>query len=68
MIDSIEIIGIGTCKDSGSMHLKETAQNSFYQVVSKPKITTKYFCLTEGNMVSAAEMGFRSIGAILRSF
>ena len=68
MIDSIEIIAIGTCKDNGSMHLKEAAQNSFYHITSKPKITTKCFCLKEEDMLYAAEMGFRSIGAIYKSF
>lgn len=67
-INKIEIIGIGTCKDSGSKSSKETAIEWFYEATDKPDITTKYFCLTEENFINAAEIGFRSIGAISRNY
>lgn len=68
MISDIDIIGIGTCKDNGSKVAKETALNVFYKVVSKHRVMTKYFCLTEESFMDAAEVGFRSIGAIFRNY
>lgn len=67
-IDKIEVIGIGTCKDNCSITSKEKGIDCFCQILNKPNITTKYFCLTEETFMDAAEIGFRSIGAILRNY
>lgn len=67
-IDKINIIGIGTCRDNGSVTSKEEALNSFYKVASKIKVTTKYFCLSEEYFKEVAEFGFHSIGFIPRTF
>lgn len=68
MISDIEIIGIGTCKDNGSKVSKDEALDAFYKVASKHRVMTKYFCLTEESFMDAAEVGFRSIGAIFRNY
>lgn len=68
MINEIEIIGIGTCKDNGSKTSKEDALNAFYRAVSLSHVSSKYFCLTEENFIEAAEIGFHSIGAIFRNY
>ena len=67
-INQIEIIGIGTCKDNCSVVSKEEGIESFCNVAKKLNITTKYFCITEESFVSAAEIGFHSIGAISRNY
>lgn len=66
-INSVEVIGIGTCKDNGSKTTKDTAIERFYWLSNKSYVSTKYFCLTENNFLDTAEMGFRSIGAIIRN-
>lgn len=66
-IDTVDVIGIGTCKDNGSKISKEQGIERFYWVANRPNIITKYFCLTEENFADAAEIGFHSIGAILRN-
>lgn len=68
MINNIEIIGIGTCRDNASLISKEEGVESFSRVISKAKITTKYYALTDEFFVETAEIGFRSIGAISRSY
>ena len=68
LIDQIEIIGIGTCKNDGSKATKDFGIGCFSRVLSKPKMVTKYFCLTDENVVRAAEVGFHSIGSILRNY
>lgn len=68
IIKSIDVIGIGTCKDSCSETSKEVGIDSFGKVISKSSVTTKYFCLTEDTFMNAAEIGFRSIGAIIRNY
>lgn len=67
-ITNIEIIGIGTCKDDCSKVKKEEGIACFCKVLSKPKVTTKYFCLTDESFIEAAEIGFHSIGAIFRNY
>ena len=67
-ISKIEIIGIGTCKDGCSRVSKEVAIDCFVKVNSTPKVTTKYFCLTEESFINAAEIGFHSIGSISRNY
>lgn len=67
-INSIEILGIGTCKDNGSKCTKSIAAENFSRVAKKFGIITKYFCLTEESLVLAAEMGFRSIGSISKTY
>lgn len=64
----IEVLGIGSCKDNGSTTSKETAQEYLYRISNKSAITTKYFCFTEETFINAAEIGFRSIGAISRNY
>ena len=63
-VNEIEIIGIGTCKDNCSKNPKSVGINCFCDIAKKPKIVTKYFCLTEDSFLEAAEIGFHSIGAI----
>lgn len=67
-IDSIEIIGIGTCTDNASKASKEDALSSFFEISRKQKVATKYYCLTDEYFLNAAEIGFRSIGSILRNY
>lgn len=67
-ISDFEVIGIGTCKDTCSKASKEFATEKFCEMVRQPKVVTKYFCLTEENFNSAAEIGFRSIGAIFKKY
>ena len=66
-IDTVEVIGIGTCRDFGSTKTKEFGAERFYWTAKRTNVTTKYFCLTEENFKDAAEIGFHSIGAILRN-
>lgn len=63
-INSIEILGIGTCKDVGSTHSKVEAISAFDEIIKDSTVTTKYFCLTEDGFKEAAEFGFKSIGSI----
>ena len=67
-IEEIEIVGIGKCIDNCSTVPKDVALDCFYNTISKDEITNKYFCLTEESFVEAAATGFRSIGAIYRSY
>lgn len=68
LIKNIEIIGIGTCKDNHSKVSKEIGIDCFTTATSKPDIVTKYFCITDDNFINAAEIGFRSIGAISKKY
>lgn len=67
-VSNIEIIGIGTCTDTCSKSSKEVGIDCFCKVASKFKVVTKCFCLTEENFIDAAEIGFHSIGAIIRNY
>lgn len=67
-VSNIDIIGVGTCKDNCSKVSKEIGINCFYNVVNKPDVVTKYYCLTDTAFINAAEVGFRSIGAISRNY
>lgn len=67
-IDSIEIIGVGTCTDNCSISDKEKSIQDFNLAISNDKVKTKYFCLTEKNLINAAELGFHSIIAIDRKY
>ncbi len=67
-IDSIDVIGIGTCTDNCSSTSKEDAINKFYLMSLKPKVVTKYYCLTDEYFIGAAEIGFHSIGAISKAY
>ncbi len=67
-VGAIEIIGVGTCKDNYSKVSKETGINCFYNAINKPDVVTKYYCLTSETFINAAEVGFRSIGAISRNY
>lgn len=67
-ITDIDIIGIGTCTDLNSEATKENAIDCISKIFLKRDITTKYFCLTEENFLRAAEIGFRSIGAIFKNY
>lgn len=68
IIKEIEVIGIGTGKDNCSKVTKDSGIDSFCRIARKPKVTTKYFCLTEDTFINVAEIGFRSIGAIFRNY
>lgn len=64
-VGEIEIIGIGTCTDNCSTSTKEAALEAFFKIGNKrSKISTKYFCITDANVMNAAEIGFHSIGSI----
>lgn len=64
----IEIIGIGKCTDNCSKTSKDEASKCFQKLVNNYKALTKYFCLTEDDFISAATIGFRSIGSMCRSY
>lgn len=68
VISEIEIIGIGTCKEKGSKVSKDFGIDCFSKVSKNPKIVTKYFGLTEASFLTAAEIGFRSIGSISQEY
>lgn len=68
MVNNIDVVGIGTCKDNYSLVSKEQGINYFYTVTRKRDVITKYFCLTEESFIKAAEIGFHSIAAISRSY
>lgn len=67
-ITNIEVIGFGRCIDKGSSAPKEIAMDYFRTLTQKKDVTIKYFCLTEDSFIDAAEIGFRSIGAMNRKF
>lgn len=67
-IKEIEVIGFGTCVDNMSNISKEYIQRLFSDISYRSNIKTKYFCLTEKNIIDAAEIGFRSIGVIERKY
>lgn len=67
-INGIDIIGIGTGKEQGSKVLKAFALQAFARVAKKPKVVTKYFCLTEASFLQVAEIGFHSIGSMDRTY
>lgn len=67
-IDSVDVIGIGTCRDTGSTASKEDALDKFHLLSLKSKVVTKYYCLTDAYFIGAAEIGFHSIGAISNTY
>ena len=67
-VTSIEICGIGTCKDNCSKTSKDDGIKSFCKMLNDTRIKSKYFCLNESSFFDAAETGFRSIGSISRSY
>lgn len=67
-ITTIDIIGIGRCFDNCSVASIEKGIEAFENAVSFAGATTKYFCLSEDGFIDAATIGFRSIGAITRSY
>lgn len=67
-IDSVDVIGIGTCRDTGSTASKEDALDKFHLLSLKSKVVTKYYCLTDAYFIGAAEIGFHSIGAISNAY
>lgn len=67
-VDSIDVIGIGTCRDNCSTTAKADAIDKFYLMSLKSKLVTKYYCLTDEFFMGAAEIGFRSIGAISKTY
>lgn len=68
IINEIEVIGIGTCKDNCSEIEEEIAINRFSKTTSKKNVKTKYYCLTEDGFMNAAKIGFRSIGSISQKY
>lgn len=66
-IDSVEIIGIGTCTDNASTITYEVAAELFEEILSK-KAKSKYFCVNENFMPNAAMLGFRSIGSLSKEY
>lgn len=63
-VDSIEIIGIGTCLDNCSFSKKKQAILNFYRLSGNYKVKTKYLCLSEDYFINAAEVGFHLIESI----
>lgn len=61
-IDSIEIIGIGTGLDKGSIISKELATYYFNEIINVGNFESKYFCFTEDSVAEVAAIGFHSIG------
>lgn len=68
MINSIEIIGVGSCRDTTSSAQKDFAINCFTKVAQKPQVLSKYYCFKEQDFIEAAQIGFRSIGAISKNY
>ena len=66
-IDKVDVIGIGTGIDNESVVNMEKGIESFERVLGLENVTTKYFCINEENFISVAAIGFRSIGAIVRT-
>lgn len=66
LISEVEIIGIGTCSDNASKNSKQDAIDSFYRSINLSNAITKYYCIDEESAISAAEIGFHSIGTILK--
>lgn len=64
IVNSIDILCIGTCRDVGSKHSKDEAIAAFDEIIRDSTVTTKYICLTEDGFKEAAEFGFKSIGSI----
>uniref|UniRef100_UPI0025A15F42 hypothetical protein n=1 Tax=Klebsiella pneumoniae TaxID=573 RepID=UPI0025A15F42 len=58
---------IGTGVDNFSTVSEKLAIESFSKTANLEKVTTRYFCLGEQNVVNAATIGFRSIGSIPKS-
>ena len=67
-IAKVEVIGIGRAIDNFSAYSMEKGIEAFKKVASHTNVTTKYFCLSEKDFIHAATIGFRSIGAIRRTF
>lgn len=68
MINTIEIIGVGSCRDTTSSVQKDFAINCFTKVAQKPQVLSKYYCFKEKDFIEAAQIGFRSIGAISKNY
>lgn len=66
-IDSIEIIGIGTCTDNSSKTNYEIA-SVLLDSILHGKVKSKYFCINENFMPNAAMLGFRSIGSLSKEY
>lgn len=66
-IHKVDVIGIGTGINNASVVNMEKGIESFERVLGLENVTTKYFCINEENFISVAAIGFRSIGAIVRT-
>ncbi len=67
-ISSVDVIGIGTCRDTCSILPKDFCIREFNNAIKKENITTRFYCLTEDSFLDAAEVGFRSIGSISKDY
>ncbi len=67
-IKTIDIIGFGTCSDNISIFNKVSMQRRFSNIAYKSNVRTKYFCLTEDDIINAAEIGFHSIGVMEKEY
>ncbi len=64
----IELIGIGSAKDTCSKVKKENAIWTFNIFISCREIKTKYFCIDEPYVINSSSIGFTSIGSMNRNY
>ena len=68
IIKNIEIVGIGRAKDTCSKINTNDAMQTFQRILMRIGFASKYYCIDDTYFTNAAEIGFRSIGAIHRTF
>lgn len=64
----IELIGIGSAKDTCSKIKKANAIWTFNIFTSCREIKTKYFCIDEPYVINSSAIGFTSIGSMNRNY
>ncbi len=67
-VGEIELIGIGSAKDTCSKIKKVNAIWTFNIFTSCREIKTKYFCIDESYVINSSAIGFTSIGSMNRNY
>lgn len=67
-VESVKLIGTGTCTENASKTTEENAGYYFQQFISKFDANTKYLSITDASFINAAQIGFRSISSIVKFF
>lgn len=60
-IKKIEIIGIGSGIDSGSVNSRSRALKTLSEILERKNVSNKYYCLSEDDFPRVAALGFRNI-------